>query len=118
MKVFLVNTRTKESTMAKYRMKPIVVDAIKWDGTYACSACLHQIADDEIINKYFVFVHPPIGSPILIIRTLTGDMKIQVGEYIIKGIQGEYYFCTADIFEAYYESTESTPFETQIGMDS
>ncbi|WP_425452782.1 hypothetical protein [Ammoniphilus oxalaticus] len=37
------------------------------------------------------------------IRTLEGDMRVNKGDYIIKGIQGEFYPCKPDIFKATYE---------------
>jgi hypothetical protein len=38
------------------------------------------------------------------IPTLEGDMNASVGDYIIKGVQGEFYPCKPDIFEATYEA--------------
>jgi hypothetical protein len=40
------------------------------------------------------------------IQTLEGDMHAEVGDYIIKGIKGEFYPCKPDIFEATYELVE------------
>ncbi len=47
--------------------------------------------------------HDDDGNPILIIRTLEGDMKADIGDYIIKGVQGEFYPCKPGIFHATYE---------------
>lgn len=41
------------------------------------------------------------------IETLEGLMTAKIGDYIIKGVQGEYYPCKADIFRATYEAAES-----------
>ncbi len=41
-----------------------------------------------------------------VIETLEGSMKINDGDYIIKGVQGEYYPCKPDIFEATYEKVK------------
>ena len=43
----------------------------------------------------------------LIIHTLEGDMKANVGDYIITGVKGEQYPCKPDIFYATYEAVES-----------
>ena len=45
------------------------------------------------------------GNPIayLIVHTLEGDMTAAVGDWIIRGVQGEFYPCKPDIFEANYE---------------
>lgn len=48
------------------------------------------------------------GSAKLIIPTLEGDMKASLGDYIIKGVQGEFYPCKPEIFEATYEEVYST----------
>lgn len=42
----------------------------------------------------------------MIIRTLEGDMKACVGDYIITGINGEQYPCKPDIFEKTYEKVD------------
>lgn len=44
----------------------------------------------------------------LIIHTLEGDMKASIGDYIITGVKGEQYPCKPDIFEATYESADTT----------
>ena len=42
----------------------------------------------------------------IVIETLEGDMTASIGDYIIKGVQGEFYPCKPDIFEATYEIVE------------
>lgn len=44
--------------------------------------------------------------PVLIIKTLEGDMKATLGDFIIKGLKGEFYPCKPDIFWMKYESLE------------
>ena len=41
-----------------------------------------------------------------IIHTLEGDMKANIGDYIIRGVKGEYYPCKPDIFEQTYEEAK------------
>ena len=43
------------------------------------------------------------GDPFILIPTLEGDMRANMGDWIIKGIKGEVYPCKPDIFEATYE---------------
>lgn len=78
----------------KYRKKPVVIEAIQYVGT-----------DENKINLYhFMGVDCYVdGDDNLIIRTLEGDMKASVGDYIIKGVDGEFYPCKPDIFEKTYE---------------
>ena len=42
----------------------------------------------------------------LIIETLEGDMKCSIGDWIIKGVNGEFYPCKPDIFEKTYDKVE------------
>lgn len=84
--------------MAKYRKKPVVIDAIQWLGTdESKNAMCHFIG----ITGYFVDWHND-----LIIRTLEGNMKADVGDYIIKGVNGEFYPCKPDIFTKTYEEVK------------
>lgn len=81
--------------MPKYRKKPVVIEAIQWDGNLT-----------TIDNFNIPECSQMLGSKTLQIQTLEGEMTAQVGDYIIKGIQGEFYPCKADIFEASYELVE------------
>ena len=81
--------------MGFYRKKPVVIQAIEWKWTN----------DSEI--KKFIGENAKYESSsddfILIIHTLEGDMKASVGDYIIKGVNGEFYPCKPDIFAKTYE---------------
>lgn len=44
-----------------------------------------------------------VGLQTFLIKTLEGDMLAEVGNYVIKGISGEFYVCKPDIFEKSYE---------------
>lgn len=88
----------------KYRKKPVVVDAIQWDGLN-----LHDILSfvgDHITYEILDTAwEVGKGRPyvFITIKTLEGDMKASVGDYIIKGVNGEFYPCKPDIFEKTYE---------------
>lgn len=76
----------------KYRKKPVVIEALQYTGENA----------DEIIE--FTKCLAQVGvSKSLIISTLEGDHIASVGDYIIKGVKGEFYPCKPDIFEQTYE---------------
>jgi len=91
--------------MTQYRKKPVVIDAVRNDGTWPPIVKWLQ----EIAGSHFVFQpgqHPPItrnddGS--LNIHTLEGTMRGNVHDWIICGVKGELYPCKPDIFEATYE---------------
>ena len=91
----------------KYRKKPVIVDAIKWTGTnlddiigFVGESLRFEIYEEA----YRAGMFPPVV--IMKIGTLEGDMEVSVGDYVIKGIKGEFYPCKPDIFEATYEPAE------------
>ncbi len=81
--------------MAKqYRKKPVVIEAIQWTGDN-----LHEIAEWAQ-----PFVSGNAKDPGRIhIQTKEGLMWADVGAWVIKGVQGEFYACKEDIFAATYE---------------
>lgn len=81
--------------MKKYYKKPIVIEAVRWDGKMYSHP--KELPCIYIGNK---------DKDILIIKTLEGDMICNIGDYIIKGIKGEFYPCREDIFLESYEAVE------------
>lgn len=84
--------------MAKYRKKPVVIEAVQWDG-------LASTANDFIGDGYgtdWEYESQPSGN--IIIPTLEGNHLCRVGDWIIKGVKGEFYPCKPDIFQATYEA--------------
>ena len=89
--------------MPKFRKKPIVIEAIQYDGT---SEVAHEIYKLSTRDVSF------IPKSDLIIRTLEGDMVANVGDWVIKGVAGEVYPCKPDIFEATYEPVDDDEYST------
>lgn len=79
----------------KYRKKPIVVEAIQYDGG---GLMLDFFQGDERVES------AADGSGACVIYTLEGAMRCNVGDWIIRGVQGELYPCQPDIFKATYEA--------------
>lgn len=82
----------------KYRKKPIVIEAIQYNGMNL----------EKITNAFTDFectLEAGVGA-ILGIYTLEGKMLCEIGDYIIKGIKGEFYPCKPDIFEETYDKVE------------
>ena len=91
--------------MPKFRKKPVVIEAIQWNGKNF----------DEIMN----FIKDFHGSKLnyenaeelaystkeLTIRTLEGNMTASLNDWIIRGVNGEFYPCKPDIFDKTYELT-------------
>lgn len=76
----------------KYRKKPIVIDAIQFNGENA-SAIFALATDQRVLRS---------GSGLLI-ETLEGTMEAAVGDWIIRGVEGELYPCKPSVFAKTYE---------------
>ena len=79
----------------KYRKKPVIVEAVIWTGNNIDE--VKELAKSAVENIIFVDNN-------LYIETLEGNMKVSVGDYIIKGIAGEFYPCKPNIFKKTYET--------------
>lgn len=84
------------------RKKPVEIECIKFTGNNISE--LKNFVGDALIMS-FLQVDPwaEHSAPDFSIRTLEGDMKISEGDYIIKGVNGEFYPCKPEIFEKTYE---------------
>lgn len=80
--------------MGKFRKIPVVIDAVQWTG-----ANLGEI--QAFYKPYNILVGDEIH-----IHTLEGTMVASKGDWIIKGVKGEFYPCKPDIFEKTYEKVE------------
>lgn len=104
------------SGVMKYRKKPVVIEAMQWDGSAKSLRGLARWAN----------AHPGINLPgeegaedepwidwvaegtddnvhDVQVHTLEGSMGVSPGDYVIRGVKGEFYPCKPDIFEATYE---------------
>jgi hypothetical protein len=87
--------------MAKYRKKPVVIEAIKWKGHN-----WNEICDFLGVPENGHGHIESVENMQVIIQTLEGDMKADQGDFIIKGVNGEFYPCKPDIFHKTYEKVE------------
>lgn len=88
-------------TTQLFQKKPVRVPAIELKHDRDC-----QLAIIEWARQSNVEIHLGADGG-LVIPTLEGDMQAVTGDYIIRGIKGEFYPCKPDIFEATYEKVES-----------
>ena len=79
----------------KYRKKPVIVEAVIWAGNNIDE--VKEKKKNAVENIIFV-------NNNLYIETLEGNMNVSVGDYVIKGIAGEFYPCKPDIFKETYET--------------
>jgi hypothetical protein len=93
------------STPKKFRKKPVVIEALRWDGTAEGAIPIIDwiLATGQRAASYDDG-DPGVGVPeSLRIETLEGTMRAEPGDWIIRGVQGEFYPCKPDIFIATYE---------------
>lgn len=92
--------------MAKFRKKPVVVEAMRLDGSEAGARAVLEWADPHTPGRTLAARHRETGEWIVVIETLEGVMSADPGDYIIRGVQGEFYPCKPDIFAETYELIE------------
>lgn len=93
--------------MPKFRKKPITIEAIQWNGRnfneisyftddWHGNKVAHEDAEESALTTGHMFI-----------QTLEGTMRADRYDWIIKGVNGEFYPCKPDIFEKTYESVEN-----------
>ena len=90
----------------KYRKKPVIIDAIQWDGKGETFNKIVEFVGDSLCVCEHGKVDTNFKRYELSIKTLEGEMHVSEWDYIIKGVQGEFYPCKPDIFEQTYEKVE------------
>lgn len=91
--------------MPKYRNKPVVVEAVRWTGSNL-EEIRNFVGSDLIEECVELFDIKRTLKEMLVdiaIDTLEGTMRVDYGDYIIKGVNNELYPCKPDIFLATYE---------------
>lgn len=88
----------------KFRKKPVVIEAVQWNGDNLDE--IKEFVSDNLEEFYEESISVD-GDLVKIfshieIRTLEGDHICTIGDYIIKGVNGEFYPCKPDIFEKTY----------------
>lgn len=94
--------------MARYCKKPVEIEAIQWNGAneseievFVGDAAKFTVTSDA---AWKVHMAKPITK--LEIETLEGTMTAQIGDFIIRGVEGEFYPCKPDIFEKTYDKID------------
>lgn len=96
--------------MARYRKKPEVIEAFQYDGDlkgkdgyYVPEWAVKALLDGVIHFGSLKFDDPPCE---MFIDTLEGTLHASIGDYIIRGGNGELYPCKQDVFCKTYEMVE------------
>ena len=94
----------------KFRKKPVVIEAVRLDGSdvEAVGSWIAEHGGQYHTGEYVEQIHgrnryPFDGARSLWIRTLEGDMRADPGDWIIRGVQGEFYPIKDSIFRETYE---------------
>lgn len=89
-------------TAQRYRKKPVVVEAMQFEGTKdSANRVLAWIGSHDQKAQRVSGTDPEKG---LTISTLEGDMLTDPWDYVIRGVKGEFYPCKPDIFHATYDA--------------
>lgn len=101
--VMFGKVKVMSSRVHQYRAKPVVISAIKYE----------QLARDKSIEEAQDRIAEFIGEVISVtvddeieIETANGSVDAKIGDYIIKGTDGEFYPCPASVFETKYERAD------------
>ncbi|MEU3161998.1 hypothetical protein ACPCAJ_21175 [Streptomyces griseoincarnatus] len=99
--------------MTKYRKRPVEIEAEQWDGTAEGATRIvdwilshGSTATYTCSNPERCAEHDGDTPHSIAIRTLEGTMRADLGDWIIRGVQGEFYPCKPDIFATTYEPAE------------
>ena len=108
-----------------YRKKPVTIIAVLFDGTEECGNEIVKWAESRIKDKQtpgVMWMCDIIDDTTrtslywkIYIRTLEGVMSASPGDYIIEGINGEFYPCKPYIFKATYEKVNGEPIINPLG---
>jgi hypothetical protein len=88
-------------TAARYRKRPVVIDAFEYTGDNAREVLAW--AEGSVRRG-----EDADGETRLVIDTKEGVLSARVGDFIVRGVEGEYYPCAPRIFAATYEPAESS----------
>ncbi|MGP9033649.1 hypothetical protein ACT17S_11320 [Glutamicibacter mysorens] len=85
----------------KFRKKPVTIEAVRFKGSSTHVAAIRAWMEGGEYSEPGISTCDMRGFTI---PTLEGEMKALPGDWIIKGVQGEFYPCKPDIFEQTYEA--------------
>ena len=88
------------TTPRRFRKKPVEIEAVRWTGRN------YDDAEAFIEGEFGYEELPDESGARVVIPTLEGHMRADPGDWIIRGVKGEFYPCKPDIFAATYEEVE------------
>lgn len=96
------------NSVKRYKKKPVIIEAMKYteDNYEEAIAFVGEENCKVIVNRVNRLSVNPYKKEAIVtfhIKTLEGNMLVSNGDYIIKGVNGEFYPCKPDIFDKTYE---------------
>ena len=92
--------------MPKFRKRPVEIEAMQFDGSIASADAIERWSGGATACRGYT-ESDQSGESIragIFITTLEGEMRADAGDWIIRGVKGEFYPCKPDIFAATYEA--------------
>lgn len=99
--------------MKQYKKKPVVIEAIQFVDDSDRLLEIQEFMGGGLLRVNY---EDP-ENPFIRIETLEGEMKAMVGDYIIKGVNGEFYPCKPDIFKKTYDEEKETTFLDRLHIE-
>ena len=81
-----------------FKKKPVAIEAVRWPGDIATADFIEKWSQ----GKCVCYANGGL-SIVIAVRTLEGEMNAKPGDWIIKGIKGEFYPCNPEVFDLTYE---------------
>jgi len=98
------------SAPKRYRKRPVEIDAMQWDGTAAgATPIINWVLSFGGTSRYFApgeWDNGETSGTYITVDTLEGRMLAGVGDFIIQGVNNEFYPCKPDIFAKTYEPVD------------
>jgi len=94
--------------MPYFTKKPVTIEARQFDGTRKSVDEIIRWMQDSGSDRIAFMAMDKIVGTIFVIPTLEGNHRASAGDWIIKGVKGEFYPCKPDIFDQTYEPTSGT----------
>jgi predicted deacylase len=102
----------KYNVPRKVTKRPVTVEAMHFAGTTADMHAVYQWVEANTDGSFEPYTNPPPASGVsinpetgeMMIATLEGIMHVSLGDWVIRGVKGEFYPCKPDVFEATYDA--------------
>lgn len=91
--------------MAKFRKKPVVIEAVQYGGDYTSIQTIRNIFG-LTFEQFNIWDNIDLSNIQMRIVILEGEARVRKGDWIIRDVTGEIYPCKPDIFAATYELVE------------